>query len=405
MKQNANIFIIVGVIALVCGQLQGLTRRQFFELDQLKQQLDKRYNAGVPEAEQGDWLDENVAIIKQIRRLDLPTAATYEKKQNIFVKRAELRRVREEAEESLAQISQAAAEPIEVKIEMISKAIGDELAKSPDQYDQIDFNKMIQPIQELKNEIILAKKRLTYRKLSDLWRQEYIKLPTQHADAVLTNLTRLAHPIIDQVNRVKGYIEQLRKSGNSFNFDSNQINDPMIRKIVPRLDSAYQKGLLLNIRFLIMAQGLVQRDARKSADNITGHIAKLIGELVAYVDKLNVLSRDNKANYRLSVENFNTTVQAILVMKNVTDDLYVKLQSIFRNGITLIEDLTEKIDLLAQELSRLKADLYNVYEVEKEAGDKITILYDTFSAVLDYTERKRSGFQDDLLTAIYLGID
>jgi len=405
MKQNSNIFIIIGVVALVFGRLLGLTRKEFFELDQLKQKLDKRYNAGVPTGKKDDWLDKNVAIIKQIRRLDRSTAVTYQKRQDIFLEKVQEQRKAQAVQERLAQISRAAAKPIQGKIEAISKAIRDELAKSPDQYDQINFGQMIASIQELKNEITLARAGLTDRDLIDLRMQETIKLPKQLADAVLANLMRLARPIIDQVNEVKDYIEQRRKSSNPFDFDSDQIEDPIIREIKPRLDSAYQAGLLLNPHFINIARGLAWRFAMKKADNITSHIAQLLDEFAGYIDELNGRSREDKNNNRLLAKNFDATVQAILVMKNVTDNLYAWLPSKFRYRVILIEDLTEKMNSLGQLLSGLKIGLYNIYGVEKGTGDKITILYDTFPDPLGGTKRKRSGLQDDLLTAIPPGID
>ena len=82
----------------------------------------------------------------------------------------------------------------------------------------------------------------------------------------------------------------------------------------------------------------------------------------------------------------------------VTNDLYAWLPSIFKNGVKLIEDLTENIDMQAQTFSRLKLDLHTIYEVKKGAGGKITILYDAFNP-LGHPARKYSGLQDDLLTA------
>jgi len=113
MKQSTNIFIMMGVIVLVCGQLQGLTRRQFFELDQLKQELNMRYRGGVPaRGQRGDWLEGNLALIEQIRRIDPPTAAMYQKKQDIFARRVVQRRVAEEVEAELAGMEKAAEEGI-----------------------------------------------------------------------------------------------------------------------------------------------------------------------------------------------------------------------------------------------------------------------------------------------------
>ena len=105
MKKNTNIFIIIGVIVLACWQLQGLTKRQFFELNQLKQQLDKRYGIGIPASKGSDWLDKNTEIIEQMKRLDPPTAATYQEQQDEFFVTME--------EQKKAKIEQAGLEQIQ----------------------------------------------------------------------------------------------------------------------------------------------------------------------------------------------------------------------------------------------------------------------------------------------------
>jgi len=49
MKQNTNIFIIIGVITLACGQLYGLTEKQSVELSRLKD-LNKNLMVAMPKA-------------------------------------------------------------------------------------------------------------------------------------------------------------------------------------------------------------------------------------------------------------------------------------------------------------------------------------------------------------------
>jgi len=56
MKQNTNILIITSFLTLACGQLQGLTKKQFRQLDQLRRELDKRFEEDIPDIEGGDWL-------------------------------------------------------------------------------------------------------------------------------------------------------------------------------------------------------------------------------------------------------------------------------------------------------------------------------------------------------------
>ena len=104
MKQNTNIFIMIGIITLTCGQLHGLTRKQFFQLNQFKKQLDTRYKRGIPGINQADWLKENRKIIEQIRRLDRPTATTYQKKQNRFDQRIRKLRTAKAAKLEIAKL-------------------------------------------------------------------------------------------------------------------------------------------------------------------------------------------------------------------------------------------------------------------------------------------------------------
>ena len=59
MQQNTNILIIIAVITLACGQLYRLTQKEFFELNQLTKNFDKRYAKDIPEREITAWLDKS----------------------------------------------------------------------------------------------------------------------------------------------------------------------------------------------------------------------------------------------------------------------------------------------------------------------------------------------------------
>ena len=67
MKHNLNVFVVTSLIALVCGQLQGLTPEQKNELNKLKQKLDFRHAEGIPPTQPMEWLKEKVPEVKEAK--------------------------------------------------------------------------------------------------------------------------------------------------------------------------------------------------------------------------------------------------------------------------------------------------------------------------------------------------
>ena len=83
MKQGTNVFVIIDLITLTCGQLHGLTPEQSTELNRLKRQLDIRFAASTQSIEVVDTsIEENERIIEQMERIDSSVAAMYKEKQD-----------------------------------------------------------------------------------------------------------------------------------------------------------------------------------------------------------------------------------------------------------------------------------------------------------------------------------
>ncbi len=84
MNKNRNMLIMIGIVALVCGQLHGLNPRQLTQLRNLEKKLKTRFASGIrgiqvfpDDTPTNNWLKENKDIIEKIRRLDRPSAAKY----------------------------------------------------------------------------------------------------------------------------------------------------------------------------------------------------------------------------------------------------------------------------------------------------------------------------------------
>ena len=83
MNKNRNIFIMIGIVALASGQLYGLSPRQLAKLRKFETELKERFNRGPRSKREADaWLEKNREIIGKIKRLDPPTAAEYQRRQN-----------------------------------------------------------------------------------------------------------------------------------------------------------------------------------------------------------------------------------------------------------------------------------------------------------------------------------
>jgi len=104
MKQNTNVFVIIGLVALVCGKLHGSTSEQSDELNRLK-------------------------------RLDPSVAAEYEKKQDVSL--------------------------IHDEIEILYLIIIEEIVKNIGEYRQVDFDQIHKSITEIINKIESVHKILT----------------------------------------------------------------------------------------------------------------------------------------------------------------------------------------------------------------------------------------------------
>jgi len=394
MKQNTNIFVKTAVIVLICGQLQGLSRKQFFKLDQLKQELNVRYRRGVPARGGTDWLEANRVIIEQMRKLDSPTAAMYQKKQKIFAQRVAQRAAVEEAEKQVI-------EPIKEKITSVKQHIAVELAKSPNSYGGVNFSGIFNEIEKISQSIYDVRNQITEPSIQIL-NDSLGLLDTQFADAVLTNLVRLRDPVIGKVEEVKVIIEDLQKSQTYFRFDKDAIGS-LIAEIAKRLTAASQKNLLVSSDVMADKAMLgTWEKAARAAKLITNVIDRLLGVFDDYIEFLNERSQEDKNNDRLLEDHFDRTAQAILtVSSRVIGDLYSRLQTIFINGFPFIDDLTHYIKYQRTIFSELKTNLYNIYEVKEGKGSKITILYDPPAGPGGKTgKRKRSKDKDDTLAGI-----
>ena len=229
--------------------------------------------------------------------------------------------------------------------------------------DKVNLSHIPPKIIQATNSLIAPNKltRTDYRDLQNEIRQ----LRPQFADAILGNLIKLGPPIIDQVNRIESYIEQLDRD-NDFNFDQNKIKDIIINQIYPRLNIAFQKGLLLNPISYGRTPLHSQKNANNAAQSITDAVGNLLDKFIKYIENLNILSQIKKTDNELSVNDFNATAQAILAMKLIIDNLYPQLKNKFIGpGVKLIDVLNKNIDLHEQALSNLKKDLYEAYDVEE----------------------------------------
>jgi len=165
MKQNINIFVMIGVIALVSGQLHGLTKEQSGELMDLKLQLDFRYAEGIPSTEPMRWLLENYKIIKQIEGLDFSAASPYKDKQILFFKEIQVKAKTIQKEPKKRRVK---AESIDEKakkildeIKRVNLIISEKILENFVQYDHINFDEMKKLVVEIIDEIKSVKKTVT----------------------------------------------------------------------------------------------------------------------------------------------------------------------------------------------------------------------------------------------------
>jgi len=275
MKQNINILVMIGVLILACGKLQGVTVEQFSE------------------------------AIEQIQA---------------------------------------------------------ELAKSPDNYQEVDFSKAFTFLGKVHKAIPNELDSHQKEALEDM----AFELEKRLAHALFINLIRLAGPITEQIDEIIQYIKVIEQTSTPFTLDNSFIKDPITNEINPRLDFAFQKGLLSNPAFVPVVEKEIWEDASQTAMAITASVINLLNKLTTYVQQLNKISKTKKEEEPandFTKDHFNKTAQAILIMKWVTNNLYSKLKYIFPKKMLLISDLTSVIDQRYEIFSELKYDLYRIYEV------------------------------------------
>ena len=164
MKQGTNVFVIIGLITLACGQLHGLTLEQSAKLDQLKQKLEIRYAKGIPSIEPMEWLRENGEIIEQIEELDFLAASPYKRKQNLFFKKIQYKRKQKKAKKR-AETVKLIRSDIRKSKSIITKKVLDSFV----QYDHIDFDTMKKLVVEVIDKIKLVQTILTTNDYSTLY--------------------------------------------------------------------------------------------------------------------------------------------------------------------------------------------------------------------------------------------
>ncbi len=460
MNKNKNMLIMIGIVTLACGQLYGLSPRQLAKLRRFETQLKERF-AGRPErGQEGAWLEENRRIIGEIRRLDRPTAAEYQRRQDDFsgeikAERAraiaeaetaqiiaalerekieaeaeaaqiivalEKKRTMEEAEAAqkiaalererkqereAARIEEEARVPEEVVIaaEEIGHAIIDVkadivqiLAASPVRLTDINFSRIPLAIEKVRS--IIAEKLVQFPQADfNALENEIDKLQTELANALIKNLKRLFKPTVEELGVIVKYISMLQGAKNPFNFDENQIKNP-INNLINKdliLDKIFQGGLLLD--HLKNADMELMRNAETHATYIANAVDQLL--IVAYIKKLNRLSEEKKKANELTVVDFNATARAIQTMKWVIAHLYGQLQDGFGNDDVRLIDLTENINARKSELSNLKRQLYDIYGVKSGASENtIKILYSKFDPAEGKMFLGYSDEQADPLTDI-----
>jgi len=397
MKQNTNILIITSFLTLACGQLQGLTKKQFRQLDQLRRELDKRFEEDIPNVEGYDWLITNEKIIEQMRQLDRPTAAVYQEQQNMFMQEVKVEEfeegeyeISEDLKKTLAQF-EGLYEPVEAEITAQQNRIK--------QYSTVNFSKAYENIEKMKEQLAIIGIDLAQEnipggvdKFLQASQEGMDALEKRLADAVFGNLVKLADPIIEELGTMKDHIEELSKSSNPFKFDENLIMTSIKDKIIPRLDAIFQQGLLTKLFFKDLVAENVWEDVSGKAQTIVESVNKFFEKLYKYTDHLISLASSAKERSELKKSKFNITVEAILIMQNVLQDLYPKLKDVFdKSGLLLLEEITFPEE--SEIISPLKKDLYIAYEAkESSKKDKICVLDHKllWGALFDVTEDKLS---------------
>ena len=131
-------------------------------------------------------------------------------------------------------------------------------------------------------------------------------------------------------------------------------------------------------------------------------------ELIRNIEFLNTTSKKEKnmKKTRLVIDDFAATASALQTIDNSINSLPIRLSKIFINGKLLLNNNLDKFIIQQREqLSRLKTDLYNIYEVRREADDKISVRYYTWLPAENKPAFYYSDPLDDLLADIKPSVD
>jgi len=120
------------------------------------------------------------------------------------------------------------------------------LAKSPDNYQEVDFSRTFTFLDQVYRAIPNESNSHQREALENM----VFELEKRLAHALFINLIRLAGPITEQVGETIQYIKVIEQTSTPFTLDNSFIKDPITDEINPRLDSAFQKGLLLSPAFV-----------------------------------------------------------------------------------------------------------------------------------------------------------
>ncbi len=241
----------------------------------------------------------------------------------------------------------------EEQFSQATEQIQAELVKSPDRYQEVNFSQTFAFIAQVHRTISNEQDPHKKKALED----RVFELEKTLAHALFTNLTKLAEPIAEQVSEIIKYINVIEQTSTPFDLATNYIKDPITNEINPRLDSAFQEGLLSNPVFVPAVEKLVWEKASKAAITIATSVINLLNKLTTYTEQLNKISKTEKKEKSandFTKDHFNKTAQTILTMKWIIDNLYSKLLYIFPKNMISMPNLTSVIDRKYEIFSELK---------------------------------------------------
>jgi len=317
MKQSVNIFIVIGVIFLASGQLQGMVkRREMGEINTRPRIAKKRKE-----------IEDMIAKITQD--------------------------IKDELTKSPGSYKAVNFSKIYNKIQGIKKATMNEQLKLEQEDDIYKFVYNFEYIQA-----------------------EIDSLYKQLADALLENLTKLSGPIIEQVEKIIKHVEKTKNIRT--HFIPGYIKGLITNEISPRLDSAFQKDLLSEKEILTQAEQSIIDTALQAEQKIIVIVEQLFTLFIEHIEELNKINKKNKEEKQatnFTKSNFDKTVQAIQTMQWIINNLYNKLRNTFSqiDSLSHISLFTTSATKLKKISSQLKSNLYRIYEVKQSLFGKISI--------------------------------